>query len=269
MVDVYDSAETQGMLESDLQNFTADFSLPGVSPEFAYPVPAGNSLNTSGSDGWALEEALDLEWAHASAPGASITMALAANTNAALYGSVDALVAEDQVNVLSLSWGEPDVGIYNEVFGGCTSGCNASSDGSYAMLHPVLAAAAVEGISVFVASGDCGAADGTNGVSTDYPASDPWTTGVGGIRASGWRFVIDPMYGAGRGCLARLFGAAEDPAPGIHEAQPALPGHESRADRAARRAASPSCGGGQLRCRSRHRWGRRSSGGDGPNWNFH
>jgi kumamolisin len=180
VVDVYDSAETQPMLESDLQNFTVGFGLPSVSPQFAYPVPAGNSLNTSGSDGWALEEALDLEWSHASAPGAAITMALAANSNAALYGAVDALVAEDQVNVLSLSWGEPDVGIFNAVFGGCAAACNASSDGSYAILHPVLAAAAVEGISVFVASGDCGASDGTSGLSTDYPSSDPWSTGVGG-----------------------------------------------------------------------------------------
>lgn len=180
VVDAYDSVEPQSRLVSDFTNFTSNYALPSGGFTIAYPVPAGNTLNTTPTDGWADEEALDLEWIRASAPGDQITDALAANTNAALYGAVDWLVAQDQVSVISLSWGEPDVGVYNAALKPCPNQCNASADGSYGMLHPVLAAAAVEGITVLAASGDCGAADGTSGVSTNYPASDPWTLGVGG-----------------------------------------------------------------------------------------
>ena len=45
------------------------------------------------------------------------------------------------------------------------------------------------------------------------------------IRSSGRRFVIDPMYGAGRGCLARLFEEGEIPYREIHgEHNPLFPG---------------------------------------------
>ena len=45
------------------------------------------------------------------------------------------------------------------------------------------------------------------------------------IRASGQRFVIDPMYGAGRGCIARLFNEAGIPFREIHsEHNPLFPG---------------------------------------------
>ncbi|MCI4366204.1 MAG: PKD domain-containing protein, partial [Thermoplasmata archaeon] len=47
------------------------------------------------------------------------------------------------------------------------------------LLHPVLEAAAAEGIGVFAATGDCGASGGTEGDSTDYPSSDPYVTGIG------------------------------------------------------------------------------------------
>src|SRR5271157_2370798 len=45
------------------------------------------------------------------------------------------------------------------------------------------------------------------------------------IRASGQKFVIDPMYGAGRGCIARLFDEAGIPYREIHsEHNPLFPG---------------------------------------------
>ena len=45
------------------------------------------------------------------------------------------------------------------------------------------------------------------------------------IRASGFRFVVDPLYGAGRGCLARLFAEARIPYREIHgEHNPLFPG---------------------------------------------
>jgi PKD repeat protein len=84
------------------------------------------------------------------------------------------------VNVISMSWGEPLTGVFNAYSGPCPSACNATTDGTLAILDPVLEVAAAEGISVFAATGDCGAADGTSGLAVNYPAADPWATAVGG-----------------------------------------------------------------------------------------
>ncbi|MCI4340703.1 MAG: PKD domain-containing protein, partial [Thermoplasmata archaeon] len=165
-------------LTSDLRSFTGAYGLSVGTVHYLYPVPTTVNLNST-STGWGSEEALDLEWSRAMAPGANIDMTFAPDASTGLYASVDWLVAHQSVNVISLSWGEPDVGAYNVYAGGCSSACNATSDGSYALLHPVMVAAALEGIGVFAASGDCGAAFGTSGVSTSYPASDPAVVGVG------------------------------------------------------------------------------------------
>jgi kumamolisin len=186
VVDVYDSAENQTALNSDLQAFGRAFGVPGGHVGFAYPVPTTRDLNATGSTGWGVEAALDLEWARAMAPGDTVDVTFAPTpTSADLYSAVDYLVARHAADVISLSWGEPDVGIENPFQGPCVVACNASSDGSYAMLGSVLEAAAAEGITVFAASGDCGASDGTSGVSTSFPASDPFVTGVGATQLVG------------------------------------------------------------------------------------
>ncbi|MGA8664600.1 MAG: hypothetical protein WB809_06010, partial [Thermoplasmata archaeon] len=179
VVDTYDGSEPESRLKTDLSQFDSTFSLPTPNVSYNYPVPGPANLNST-STGWGLEEALDLEWSHASGPGASIAMTFSPNSGVGLYEAVDWLVSNHLVDVISLSWGEPDVGVFNAWSTPCSVACNASSDGSYELLGPVLEAAALEGISVFVASGDCGSADGTSGVSTDYPSSDPFATGVGG-----------------------------------------------------------------------------------------
>ena len=181
IVDAYSGSEPQTQLSADFASFTSEFGLPSGGVSYRYPVPTTLDLNVSTvNPAWGLEEALDLEWARAAAPGASIDMTFSPDAGAGLYAAVDALVAADEVNVLSLSWGEPDVGVFNAFSQPCPSACNASTDGSYALLGPVLEFAAAEGITVLAASGDCGAADGTSSVSTNFPASDPYVTGVGG-----------------------------------------------------------------------------------------
>jgi PKD repeat protein len=190
VVDAYSSAEPQSGLSSDLSTFAMTYGLSVGSVNFVYPDPAPGDLNVSTNVGWNLEDALDLEWARAAAPGASIDMTFSPNAGVGLYEAVDWLVAHQAVNVISMSWGEPDVGIFNAYNQPCSVACNASTDGSYGILSPILADAAAEGISVFAASGDCGSADGTSGVATNYPASDPDVTGVGGtvlsVTANGW-----------------------------------------------------------------------------------
>ncbi len=181
VVDAYSSSEGQTQLTDDLADFASDVSIPVGTVNYLYPVPTSTDLNSSGvNSGWALEDALDIEWARASAPGATIDMTFSPNAEAGLYQAVDWLVANDAANVVSMSWGEPDVGVYNAATTPCSVACNATTDGSYAVLGPVLELGAAEGISFFAASGDCGAADGTSGLATNFPASDAYVTGVGG-----------------------------------------------------------------------------------------
>ncbi len=181
VVDAYSSKEGQSQMTDDLAEFTEEVSIPVGTVNYVYPVPTSTNLNTSGlNSGWALEDALDIEWARASAPGATIDMTLSPNAEAGLYEAIDWLVANDAANVISMSWGEPDVGVFNAATTPCSVECNATTDGSYEVLGPVLELGAAEGITFFASSGDCGAADGTSGVSTNFPASDPYVTGVGG-----------------------------------------------------------------------------------------
>ena len=133
VVDVYDGIEPQAQLVGDVATFTTSYGLPHGTIHYLYPVPTSANLNTT-STGWGSEEALDLEWSRATAPGATIDMTFAPDPTTGLYSSVDWLVAHQAVNVISLSWGEPDVGAYNPYAGACASACNASSDGS--VLHP-------------------------------------------------------------------------------------------------------------------------------------
>ena len=198
VVDAYSGREPQPQLENDLAQFAADAGVAVGDVEYLYPVPASGSLNTTSTNpDWGLEEALDLEWARGIAPGATVEMTFSPNAGPGLYAAVDWLVAHKAADVISLSWGEPDVGVYNVYSGGCSAGCNASTDGSYAILGPVLELAAAEGIGVFAASGDCGAADGTAGVATNFPASDPYVTGVGGtiLSLSGTAYGSEVAWG--------------------------------------------------------------------------
>src|SRR6266571_5757879 len=63
IVDAYGNANIQ----NDLDTFCAHFGLSSATVQVV-----GN--NTGGDPGWAMETALDVEWAHAIAPGATIIL---------------------------------------------------------------------------------------------------------------------------------------------------------------------------------------------------
>lgn len=166
IVDVYDADQSQDTLASDLSTFDSDCGLPTPTVNYVYPPQGSTNYNTTVT-GWGGEEALDMQWVHSIAPGATIDMTFATTDDAPyLELAADFLVAQDVVNVISMSFGLPDA-------------TALSVSGLYALFHPIFEAAAAEGISAFASSGDCGAADGTSGVSTQYPASDQDVTGVG------------------------------------------------------------------------------------------
>jgi kumamolisin len=123
------------------------------------PLPAGAGAG---------EATLDLEMIAGLAPEAEM-LDYQASTNGT-NGFLDALnqiAADDQVQVVSVSYG-----LQEDQF----------PAGDLVQFNDTLEVLAVEGISVFIASGDCGAF--TNGVygqlSVSFPASAPWAIGVGG-----------------------------------------------------------------------------------------
>jgi subtilisin-like proprotein convertase family protein len=110
IIDAYDYPTAY----SDLQTFDATFGLPDP-PSFRRVAQDGSqnfppvdpAYNGTGNLTWETEEALDIEWAHAMAPGANILLVEANDSSWANLVQKAAVWAADQpgVSVVSMSWG--------------------------------------------------------------------------------------------------------------------------------------------------------------------
>lgn len=147
IVDAYGS----GTIQNDLNIFCATYGLPATTVQILYP---GGKPRRSNS-GWALETSLDVEWAHAMAPGARILLVVAKTASFSdLLAAVDAAVNAGAKQV-SMSWG----------------GNEFSSETSYDYHFNVA------GVTFTASSGDSG-----SGV--EWPAASPYVVGVGGTTLS-------------------------------------------------------------------------------------
>ncbi|GAC1383683.1 MAG: S53 family peptidase [Marmoricola sp.] len=158
------------------------------------------------ASGWYGEETLDVEAVHAMAPAANVRYYASASCNDADFVAAMArVVDEGKAQIVSDSWG------------GTGDALKAGLQGVY---DAVFSQGALEGISFVFSSGDSGdeaAALGTP--QTDYPASDPLVTAVGGtsteitpdgIRAqTGWqtsKYVLSSDQSAWTLSLAFQYG---------------------------------------------------------------
>lgn len=151
IVDAYDDPTA----EKDLGVFSSQFGLPACTTAngcFKKVNQTGGTSYPRTNSGWALEISLDIQWAHAVAPGATI---LLVEANSASYS--DLLAAEDYASAhatyVSNSWG----------------GSESSSETGYDS-HFTTA-----GVSYFVSSGD-------SGLPAQYPSSSPNVISVGGTK---------------------------------------------------------------------------------------
>jgi subtilase family serine protease len=88
-------------IRSDLAAFDRQFGLPDP-PSFN----VGNLGGSTTDAVWALETSLDVEWAHALAPGANILLVEAASSSLSdLFYAVSAASRQTGVSVVSMSWG--------------------------------------------------------------------------------------------------------------------------------------------------------------------
>lgn len=169
-------------IQSDLAAFDAIWHLPPpphfniVFPNGATPFDPHDVIQV----GWSLEISIDVEWAHAIAPGAAIDLVLARSGS-----DLDLLAATRYAVGHRLNGSAGLLGdVISQSFGEAEQCAGANV---IAQQHAVFDRAGKEGITVFAASGDQGATQptcdgssllGVRAVST--PASDPDVTAVGG-----------------------------------------------------------------------------------------
>jgi subtilase family serine protease len=170
-----------------MATFDSFYGLPAVQLTQIAPDGLTPYQRTDGNmAGWAEEISLDVEWAHAIAPGAKIVLVLAkSNDDADIVSAIRYAVNNDIGNVISMSFGE-----------------NESCVGTALMAayHNVFASAAQKHITLLASAGDQGAAqttcDGNSWVkAASSPASDPLVTAVGGTELTVAKYCLPS-----RGC---------------------------------------------------------------------
>ncbi len=147
IVDAYDDPN----IPQDLATFSSTFGLPDCTSANGCFVKATPQGKTRSDSGWALEESLDVQWAHAMAPGAKIILVEAKSAGFSnLLSAVDYAVSKG-ANQVSMSWG----------------GSEFSSESSYDYHFNK------NNVSFFASSGDSGSG-------TIYPSVSPYVVAVGG-----------------------------------------------------------------------------------------
>jgi subtilase family serine protease len=169
----------------DLHAFDQGYGLPDPpSLQVLAPIGAIPPFDQNNSDmvGWAFETSLDVQWAHAMAPGANIVLleSPVAETEGT-QGMPEFLQLEQYAldhnlgKIISQSWGATENTLMD-----------TSGEKIVDQFNSFYAKAALHGITVFASSGDSGVAniDVNNNFypfpTVIFPASSPWVTAVGG-----------------------------------------------------------------------------------------
>ncbi|MFK2900923.1 S8/S53 family peptidase [Dyella jejuensis] len=157
---------------ADITTFRSTFGLPTANFSQVHPSSCTDPGDVAGNDG---EAELDVEYAGAAAPSATLELASCKDTSTTFGGliAVQNLINGSSVpKIMSISYGE------------CEAENGATANAAYVSAYQQ---AATEGVSVFVSSGDEGAAscdadesNATHGVGVSGFASTPYNVAVGG-----------------------------------------------------------------------------------------
>ncbi len=166
-------------VEADLAAFDKQFGLPACTKANGCLIQHLMRAKESSNSGWAMETALDVEWAHAIAPNAKILLVEATTQSGAnLVKAVDYAASQKGVVSISMSWG------------GAEFPEETSLDSHFK---------SVSGALFFASSGD-------SGTGASWPASSPGVIGVGGthvaLNASGAFSSETAWSGSGGGISA-------------------------------------------------------------------
>ena len=171
IVDAYGSPT----ISQDLQTFDTQFGLKSANLQVVYP--SGQPSKTDG--GWALETAMDVEWAHAMAPDAKIMVVGAKSASITDLLAAEKYATDNGATVVSNSWG----------------GSESSADLNYESYFTKT------GVAYVASSGD-------NGAGSSWPASSPNVLAVGGtslnIDSSG-NYQSESGWSGSGGALSSYF----------------------------------------------------------------
>jgi subtilase family serine protease len=164
---------------NDLAVFDQAFGLPAP-PSFNKAVSAGTPVD----GGWSGEAALDVEWAHALAPKASILLVEASSDSTSeLMSAVDYARKQAGVSVVSMSWGGSESSLLTKYDSYFTTPAGHT---------PV----------TFVA------AAGDSGSEAEWPASNPNVLAVGGTSlrmGSGGSYGSESAWSGSGGGFSRVY----------------------------------------------------------------
>ncbi len=173
IVDAYGSPT----IATDLAAFDTRFGLPAP-PSFQIICPSGGCPKTSFSDtfhdvlGWSFETTLDVEWAHAMAPGANIVLAVASSSSGNAMNAIESQVIPMFPGaIMSQSFGIPEYLLHGN------NGQVLQAEQNYAFANSL-------GWTIFASAGDSGATNGISTPNANFPSSDPLITAVGGAEGN-------------------------------------------------------------------------------------
>ncbi|MER6493920.1 S53 family peptidase [Streptomyces griseorubiginosus] len=180
--------EFDGFQQSNITKYDTNYGLGSPTPTVS-KVDGGSGALGDGQ----VEVELDIEVLHAIAPKAGVTVFEGPNSDAGEVDTYQAIV-DSGIPTTSISWGAAESAR-------TTSNINA--------VDAVFKAGAAQGLGFYAASGDDGSDDaGDGGTSVDYPASDPYVTGVGGTKltvTSANAFSKEVAWSGGGGGKSSVF----------------------------------------------------------------
>jgi subtilase family serine protease len=157
-------------ITSDLQVFDEAFGLPSATLNIICPFkcPVFN-INSTNEIGWSFETTLDVEYAHAMAPAATIDLVVApTNSFSDLYRSEIYVLHNNLGEIWSQSWGVAE----------CLIG--PTTEAHFNQAEHTYAQAVAKNITLIASAGDGGAQEGCPAPSAVFPSSSPFTLAVGG-----------------------------------------------------------------------------------------
>jgi len=171
-----------------------------VSPERLKVVNVDGGPGAPSDVSGSIETTLDVEQSGGIAPAADLIVYEAPNTNQAFLDAFVVAIETNKAESISVSWGAWEW--YNNLVNSpVTDPYTGETVSELAAFHQIFLQAALQGQTMFAASGDAGAYDANDGqnppdfslaLSVDNPASDPYITAAGGTTLAGQQTFLIP-----------------------------------------------------------------------------
>lgn len=157
-------------IESDTNRAAAEYGSPPLTPgQYSASIPPKfENEDICAPASWAVEQAMDVQAVHTTAPQAKIRYYASRSCNLThMFAALNRAVEANSVDVISNSWGYADESEQPAV--------------AHKQFGQIVVQAAAQGQTVLQSSGDSGDGSGHTGKrQVSFPAASPWVTAAGG-----------------------------------------------------------------------------------------